>query len=45
MKTVLLFVAGGIAAAAAIVWRTQHSPEVWHTVPQAGPNSEGTPSR
>ena len=31
MKLVLLLTAGIAAAAAAIVWRTQHGAEVWHT--------------
>ena len=30
MKLVLLLVAA-VAVAAVLVWRTQHSPEVWHT--------------
>jgi len=35
MKVMLLFVAGIAAAAALVVWRTQHSPEIWHTLPDA----------
>ncbi len=35
MKVVLLLVAGFAAAAAFAVWRTQHSPEVWHTLADA----------
>ena len=31
MKTVLLLGAGVAAAAALVVWRTQHGAEVWHT--------------
>ncbi|QFS89111.1 MULTISPECIES: hypothetical protein [Mycolicibacterium] len=32
MKLVFLL-AAGVAVAAAVVWRTQHEPEVWHTLP------------
>ncbi len=31
MKWVLLLAATIAVAAAGIVWRTQHGPEVWHT--------------
>jgi hypothetical protein len=29
---VLLLGAGAVAIAALIVWRTQHGPEVWHSL-------------
>ena len=32
MKLVFLL-AAGVAVAAAVVWRTQHEPEVWHSLP------------
>ena len=32
MKVLLLLVVGAAAAAALAVWRTQHSPEIWHTL-------------
>lgn len=31
MKPVLLLAGGVAAAAAVVVWRTQHGAEVWHT--------------
>ncbi|MEW5811813.1 MAG: hypothetical protein AB1925_20450 [Actinomycetota bacterium] len=34
-RLVLLLAAGVAAAAALAVWRTQHSPEVWHTLADA----------
>ncbi|VEG50906.1 Uncharacterised protein [Mycolicibacterium aurum] len=33
MTRVLLLVTGAAAVAAAVVWRTQHGAEVWHTLP------------
>ena len=35
MKVMLILVAGIAAAAALVVWRTQHSPEIWPTLPAA----------
>ena len=35
MKVMLLLAAGIAAAAGFVVWRTQHSPEVWHTLADA----------
>ncbi len=32
MKVLLSLVAGIATAAALVVWRTQHSPEIWHTL-------------
>ncbi|WP_255605487.1 hypothetical protein [Mycolicibacterium xanthum] len=33
MKLVVLLTAAVGAIAAVMVWRTQHGPEVWHTLP------------
>lgn len=35
MKVLLLLATAAAAAAALLVWRTQHSPEVWHTLADA----------
>jgi len=35
MKVVLLLATGFAGAVALVVWRTQHSPEVWHTLADA----------
>lgn len=29
----MLLLGAGLVAAAVLVWRTQHGPEVWHTLP------------
>ena len=33
MKLVLLLAAAVAAVAGLVVWRTQHGPEVWHSLP------------
>ena len=32
MKLVLLLAAAAAAVASVVVWRTQHGPEVWHSL-------------